>query len=310
MQYLNNAHYSDKIKCFVLQMSKYLGKFCEHHKLCSETLLSSRPLKPVKIVKNRLIIELVRLRSIHRLPWRSVVDKVIQLHGKRWPCGGPTELTMIKTLSTTYKKYRNLVLKRNTSAINELENTTFSIPVSQVSFPLVEVCHSLPKRKSILRKEHESALKSTISELCTELKVVSAEVVDLKKAMSKTTKVTHLYNISKREKRKVKRLQMQEDVISQLRNENEAKTRIVCKLERNKEKMKLKLQKCRRQNRKTEIRYKSRIRRLLKAQKPVYTDSDDSTEAKIAGDEEKMTTIRHLTKVYTTQRSANAACNY
>ena len=89
---------------------------------------------------------------------------------------------------------------------------------------------------------------------------------------------------------------MQEDVISQLRNEKEAKTRIVCKLERDKEKMKLKLQKCRRQHRKKEMRYKSRIRRLLKAQKPVYTDSDDSTEAEIAGDEEEMTTIQTFDK--------------
>ena len=49
-----------KQKCFCalswicglkLQMSKYLGKVCEHHKLSSETLLSSRPLKPLKIVK-------------------------------------------------------------------------------------------------------------------------------------------------------------------------------------------------------------------------------------------------------------------
>ena len=82
-----------------LQMSKYLGKVCEHHKLSSETLLSSRPLKPLKIIKNGLIIELVHLRSIHCLRWRSIIDKVIQLHGKKWPCGGPTELTMVKTLN-------------------------------------------------------------------------------------------------------------------------------------------------------------------------------------------------------------------
>ena len=102
-----------KQKCFCalsricglkLQMSKYLGKVCEHHKLSSETLLSSRPLKPLKIFKNGLITELVHLRSIHCLPWRSIIDKVIQLYGKKWP---PTELTMVKTLSTAYKKIQN-----------------------------------------------------------------------------------------------------------------------------------------------------------------------------------------------------------
>ena len=46
--------------------------------------------------------------------------------------------------------------------------------------------------------------------------------------------------------------------------------------------MKLKLRKCRRQHYKKEMWYKSRIRRLLKAQKPVYTESDASTDAEFA----------------------------
>ena len=92
------------------------------------------------------------------------------------------------------------------------------------------------------------------------MKIVSADVVDLKNIMSKTT---HLYNINRREKQKVKRLQRQENVIAQLRREKEAITRTVCKLERDlkvsKQKMKLKLRKCQRQHYKKEMWYKSRI---------------------------------------------------
>ena len=50
---------------------------------------------------------------------------------------------------------------------------------------------------------------------------------------------TRLYNINKREKRKVKRLQRQENVITQLRHEKEAITRTVGILERD-----LKVSKC------------------------------------------------------------------
>ena len=98
---------------------------------------------------------------------------------EKWPCGEPTELTMVKTLDGLLKKYRNLILKQNASAIKQFENTTFSIPVSQVSSKVGR--HPLHEQKSLLRKEHESALKSTISDLCNELKIVSADVVDLKK---------------------------------------------------------------------------------------------------------------------------------
>ena len=80
------------------------------------------------------------------------------------------------------------------------------------------------------------------------------------------SKTTHLYNINRREKKAI--------------------THTVCKLESDlkvsKQKMKLKLRKCRRQHYKNEMRYKSRIRRLLKAQKPVYTKSDASTDAEFA----------------------------
>lgn len=49
------------------------------------------------------------------------------------------------------------------------------------------------RRKSILRKEYQAALQSTMSDLCHELKLTATEVVDLKK-MSKTTKI---YNVNR-----------------------------------------------------------------------------------------------------------------
>ena len=80
-----------------------------------------------------------------------------------------------------------------------------------------------------------------------------------------------------------------------------------------KQKMKLKLHKCQRQHYKKEMQYKSRIRRLLKAQKPVHTDSNASTDAEFAkssDDEEELSVIQTYDKVGTTQRSMNVACNY
>lgn len=175
---------------FLLQMPavpRYLGKFCEQHKLSKDMLFSSRPLKQVKSVTNGLIIELVRLRTVHRLPWRAVVDKVIQLYGKKWPSDGPSELTMIKTLSTTYKRYRNLVVKRNAEAIKQFEDSLFVIPVSQLNSKLkvsqqADYCpvQTAVQRKSLLRKEYQAALELTIDDLCKELKSTATEVVDLK----------------------------------------------------------------------------------------------------------------------------------
>ena len=80
-----------------------------------------------------------------------------------------------------------------------------------------------------------------------------------------------------------------------------------------KQKMKLKLHKCQRQHYKKEMQYKSRIRRLLKAQKPVHTDSNASTDAEFAkssDDEEELSVIQTYDKVGTTQRSMNVTCNY
>ena len=75
-----------------------------------------------------------------------------------------------------------------------------------------------PKRKSLIRKEYQAALQSAISDLCKELKSTATEVVDLKKKMSKTT---NIYNVNRREKRKLKRLERQEDIIKELKDERE-----------------------------------------------------------------------------------------
>ena len=170
-------------------------------KLSHDILLSSRPLKQVKNITNGLIIELLCLRTIHRLPWRTVVGKVIQLYGKKWPCDGPSELTMIITLSTTYKRHRTLVLKRNASINLQFENCQFSIPVSRLTYKSKVAGHPPRcKRKSLLRKEYQSVLKSTNTGLCNELKMTETEVIRLKKKLSKTT--ANMYNVNRREKRK------------------------------------------------------------------------------------------------------------
>ena len=102
-------------------------------KLTYDKLLSIHPVKQVRkdLITNGVVIELIRLRTVCRLPWRAVIDRIIQLFGTNWPANKPTELTMIKTLSSLYKKYRSLVLKKN---LNKFQESPFHIPVSPAGY--------------------------------------------------------------------------------------------------------------------------------------------------------------------------------
>ena len=126
-------------------MSKYPGTFTEHLKLTYDRLLSIHPVKQVRkdLITNGVVIELIRLRTIHRLPWRAVIDRIIQLFGTNWPANEPSELTMIKTLSSLYKKYRSLVLKKNLGMF----------PCSQLLIHVNTQCH-VPIPSKQLRGNH------------------------------------------------------------------------------------------------------------------------------------------------------------
>ena len=110
---------------FCVQISKYPGTFTEHLKLTYDKLLSIHPVKQVRkdLITNGVVIELIRLRTIHRLPWRAVIDRIIQLFGTNWPANEPSELTMIKTLSSLYKSMKNLGM---------FQESPFHIPCSQL----------------------------------------------------------------------------------------------------------------------------------------------------------------------------------
>jgi hypothetical protein len=60
------------------------------------------------------------------------VEKVIQLHGKKVAVGWPLRAYYDQNALTTYKRYRNFVLKRNISVIKLFEDSLFIIPVSQL----------------------------------------------------------------------------------------------------------------------------------------------------------------------------------
>ena len=147
-------------------MSKYPGTFTEHLKLTYDRLLSIHPVKQVRkdLITNGVVIELIRLRTIHRLPWRAVIDRIIQLFGTNWPANEPSELTMIKTLSSLYKKYRSLVLKKNLG----IQESPFHIPCSQLDTCEYSMSRSnskqAVKRKSLIRKEHENAFQKVVTE--------------------------------------------------------------------------------------------------------------------------------------------------
>ena len=84
-------------------------------------------------------------------------------------------------------------------------------------------------------------------------------------------------------------------------DETEAMTRSLQKLQKalqgSQEKMNLKLHKCRRRHKKKEIRYKFRIRRLLKVQRSVYTATSSESESVESSDhEEHLSTVQTYNK--------------
>ena len=88
-------------------MSKYPGTFTEHLKLTYDKLLSIHPVKQVRkdLITNGVVIELIRLRTIHRLPWRAVIDRIIQLFGTNWPANEPSELTSDQNSLSSVDQY-------------------------------------------------------------------------------------------------------------------------------------------------------------------------------------------------------------
>ena len=168
--------------------------------------MSSRRLPQVKngSITNGLIVEVIRLRTVKQLQWRAVIDKIIQLYGSNWPSNEPSELTLIKTLSTLYKKYRSLVVKKNLKSIEQFENSHFHIPVPQLCGSTNSTESVKPtKRKSLLRKEHNEAFNLAITNLCCELRKATDETSSLRHQFVSLQKKTSVRNIHRREKRKL-----------------------------------------------------------------------------------------------------------
>ena len=154
--------FSVVITTFCVQMSKYLGTFTEHLMLTYDKLLSIRPLKQVRkdLITNGVIIELIRLRTVHRLPWRAVIDRIIQLFGTNWPANEPSELTMIKTLSSLYKKYRSLVLKKN---LGNFQQSPFHVPCPQLD--TCEYLRSCSNSEQVVKKRKEAESDCTVDDV-------------------------------------------------------------------------------------------------------------------------------------------------
>ena len=169
------------------------------------------------LITNGVVIELIRL---HRLPWRAVIDRIIQFFGTNWPANEPSELTMIKTLSSLYKKYRSLVLKKN---LGNFQQSPFHVPCSQLdTCEYLRSCSNskqvVKKRKSMIRKEREMALQKVVTDLSNELVSVNIEFGKLREQF---TSLQNTLNINRREKRKLKRLSRQEKTIKKLTKEKE-----------------------------------------------------------------------------------------
>ena len=211
-----------------------------------------------------------------------MIAKVFQLYGKNWPSNEPSELTMIKTLSTLYKKYRGLVLKKDQTQIKKFENCTFRILI-----PLLDTCSSdgnshrqmehNSKRKSLIRGEYLQSLKRTISNLCCELKGIRDEAVISREHCGSLQRTGNMRNIRRSENRKQKRLALQEETINQLSSENKQLRIAVQKVEKNfqesKKKSALKIARIRKRFSKKKKQYKAQIRRLLRAKHAVYSSN-------------------------------------
>ena len=249
-------------------------------------------------ITNGLVVELVRLRKAKRLPWKSMIEWIIQLYGRCWPTElQPAELTLIKTFSAVSGKHRNLVLKRNSE---KTMNSQFNVPVPQHQDQHSSVSswqsQKPAKRQSIIGKEYCQEFRSAIADLCDELRKTNMEVLILKKKCS-LLQSRNIRNIHKREKRKVKRLKKQGEVIAKLAAENKQllfTMRYAQKqLQKNEKKYNTKLKRCRGKFYKTKMRYKSRLRRM----KTAPQDNADSNEASNeASDDEEESTIVTMDK--------------
>ena len=276
-----------------VQMSKYPGTFTKHLKLTYDKLLSIRPLKQVRkdLITNGVVIELIRLRTVHRLPWRAIIDRIIQLFGKNWPANEPSELTMIKTLSSLYKKYRSLVLKKN------LQQSPFHVPCPQLGMCEHLMSHStskqVVKRKSIIRKEHEEAFQKAVTDLCNELTSVNTEVGKLRQQFTSLHKKTNTRNINKREKRKLKRLSRQEKTITKLTEDKEKLTYTLNKTEKklreSEKRSTSKLGRCQKRYYRMKSKYKAKLQRIKPQKMPA--ESCSASDSAVSDEEEEPVTV-------------------
>ena len=191
-------------------MSEYPGKLCKQINLSCNKLLSLQPLRQVKLDKitNGLAIELIQLRNVEKLPWKVVIEWLVQLYGRNWPTNQPAELTLIKTLTVLYQKHRNLVLKRKASNIEMFKSSPLHLPVHKEK-PHHESTHSSMRqkkeRKSLLRKESSEACRIAMNQLCIDLKKSNDEILKLQQGL-RGAFLPNLKTQQQRERRQVKRL--------------------------------------------------------------------------------------------------------
>ena len=125
-------------------------------------------------------------------------------------------------------------------------------------------------------------LHMAIADLCNELQEAKKEACVLRKNLSFQQERVNIRNIHKRERRKVKRLARQEEVINKLARENEQlllmQKKLQSQLQKNKEKATMKLKRCQKKFNKAKMCYKSRLRRMRRAEKPTSVESESDTE--------------------------------
>ena len=135
----------------------------------------------------------------------------------------------------------------------------------------------------------------TATNLCRELKEVDNEATTLRKQLTSLQGKSNVRNIQRRQKRKLKKLRTLEEVIIKLTDENKHLTLSLKKMEnnfeQNKQKSTLKLNRCWKRYFKKKMQYKARLRRTLKAQNAVVTESTSESDVVASYEDEQTITV-------------------
>lgn len=186
-------------------------------KISLEKLLSCRLNSiPASSITNGLVVDLIRLSKVKRLQWKIVILWLKQLYGYKWPKNPPADLTIIKGLTTLFKKHRNLTVKHKLDEHRSYMSNLFLLPSTRVS-ATGRKTQQIPKqkRRSIMRRQESMAYNNALKDMGSELK---SAVVETDRLHNKIKSLQQTFrNFRKQIQRKEKNIKYQKKMVVQLK---------------------------------------------------------------------------------------------